>query len=159
MMRLSLTLLGDFQARLGLGSPVRLRTRKTQALLAYLALPPGQTHSRDKLTTLLWGDRPPPQARSRFRETLFVLRRTLAPMDPPGLVMTGHTIALEAGSVDVDAGSLRAAGEGGGCDSLARAAALYRGDFLEGDRYRRLLRLDALVQRRSSRRLGTKLVW
>ena len=53
MVRLSLTLLGDFQARLGPGAPLRLRTRKTQALLAYLASPPGQSHSRDKLAALL----------------------------------------------------------------------------------------------------------
>ena len=32
---------------------MRLRARKTQALLAYLASPPGQTHSRDKLAALL----------------------------------------------------------------------------------------------------------
>ncbi len=75
MTRLSLTLLGDFQARLGPGSPLRLRARKTQALLAYLALPAGQAHSRDKLAALLWGDRSPQHARSRLRETLFVLRR------------------------------------------------------------------------------------
>ncbi len=49
MMRVGLTLLGDFQARMGGGAPLRLRTRKSQALLAYLALPPGQPHSRDKL--------------------------------------------------------------------------------------------------------------
>src|SRR5262245_66579983 len=39
--RLGLTLLGDFQARLGAGPPVRLRTRRTQELLATLGLPDG----------------------------------------------------------------------------------------------------------------------
>jgi hypothetical protein len=74
MTRLCLTLLGDFQARLGPAPPLRLRTRKTEALLAYLALPIGQAHSRDKVAALLWGERSPHQARSRLRETLFVLR-------------------------------------------------------------------------------------
>ena len=59
MGRLTLTLLGDFQARLGPGPPLRLQSRKTEALLAYFALPPGQRHSRDKLAALLWGDRSP----------------------------------------------------------------------------------------------------
>jgi hypothetical protein len=35
MARLSLTLLGDFQARLGPGPPLRLKSRKTEALLAW----------------------------------------------------------------------------------------------------------------------------
>src|SRR5262245_32870728 len=100
-MRLSLRLLGDFQAELG--RPVRLRTRKTQALLAYLALPPGHSHSRDKLATLLWGDLSQSQARSRFRETLFALGRSLSEADPPCLTLVGESVALDAGSVDVDA--------------------------------------------------------
>lgn len=41
MRRLNLTLMGDFQARIGQGPPLRLRTRKAQALLAYLAMPAG----------------------------------------------------------------------------------------------------------------------
>jgi len=55
MARLSLTLLGGFQARLEPGGAVSLPTRKAQALLAYLALPLGQAHPRDKLAALLWG--------------------------------------------------------------------------------------------------------
>ena len=103
MTRLSLMLLGDFQARLGTQSPLRLRARKTQALLAYLAVPPGQPHSRDKLAVLLWGDGSQPQARNRLRETLFALRRALAPADSPCLALTGETLALNADAVDVDA--------------------------------------------------------
>ena len=57
MARLSLRLLGGFQARLDLGPPVALPTRKSQALLAYLALPLGGTHPRDTLAALLWGGR------------------------------------------------------------------------------------------------------
>jgi DNA-binding SARP family transcriptional activator len=56
MARLALTLLGGFQARLGAGPPLTLPTKKIQALLAYLALPPGREHARDKLAVLLWGD-------------------------------------------------------------------------------------------------------
>jgi hypothetical protein len=55
MARLTLTLLGGFQARLGTGPPLTLPTKKIQAFLAYLALPPGREHTRDKLAALLWG--------------------------------------------------------------------------------------------------------
>lgn len=130
MARLNLTLLGDALAHLGPGSPLRLRTRKAQALLAYLALPLGQPHSREKLADVLWGGQSPMQARSRLRETLFVLRRTLAPADPPCLTVTGETVALRADAVDADVASFERFVKAGDERSLARAADLYRGDFL-----------------------------
>jgi DNA-binding SARP family transcriptional activator len=46
-------------------------------LLAYLALRPGQTCSREGLTALLWGDTDAQQARNSFRVTLFDVRRAL----------------------------------------------------------------------------------
>jgi DNA-binding SARP family transcriptional activator len=135
-MRLTLTLLGDFQARFGAGPAVAFRTRKTQALLAYLASSPGQSHSRDKLAALLWGDRSPSHARARFRETLFVLRRALAAVEPPPLALTGENVALDADSVVVDAERFVRMARAGDVESLAQAAALYRGDFLEGFAFR-----------------------
>ncbi|HEV8309663.1 MAG TPA: AAA family ATPase, partial [Methylomirabilota bacterium] len=74
MASLQLTLLGGFQARIGSGPALPLPTRKTQALLAYLALPPGRAHPRDKLATLLWGDRPEGPARTSLRQALSALR-------------------------------------------------------------------------------------
>src|SRR5262249_10635839 len=62
MARLHLELLGGFSARLEDGQPCTLPTRKARALLAYLALPAGRFHSRDKLTALLWGETPEAQA-------------------------------------------------------------------------------------------------
>ena len=47
MTRLALTLLGGFEARLGEGPALPLPA-KAQALLAYLALHPGQAQPRDK---------------------------------------------------------------------------------------------------------------
>ena len=148
MMRLSLTLLGDFQARLGPRPPLRLRARKTQALLAYLAVPPGQPHSRDKLAVLLWGDGSQSQARSRLRETLFVLRRTLAPADPPCLALTGETLALNVDAVDVDVPAFERLARAGDADALARAVELYQGDFLAGFAFRGTLFEEWLMAER-----------
>src|SRR5262245_54182248 len=136
MARLSLRLLGDFQAQLGSGPPLRLRTRKTQALLAYLAASPGQPHSRDKLASLLWEDRPQSQAPSRLLESLFVLRRVLAPADPPCLDLRSETVGLEVEAFDVDAVAFSRFIQAGDPESLGRAAALYRGDLLEGFAFR-----------------------
>ncbi|HJS58530.1 MAG TPA: BTAD domain-containing putative transcriptional regulator [Vicinamibacteria bacterium] len=132
MRRLNLTLIGDFQARIGQGPPLRLRTRKAQALLAYLAMPAGLPHSRDKLAALLWGDRPLPQARGRFRETLFALRRALAAAEPPCLTTSGDAVALEGGAVDIDVFTFTRFAAAGDVESLTRAMDLYRGEFLEG---------------------------
>jgi len=74
MARLNLALLGGFQGRLGDGSPLRLPTRKAQALLAFLAIPSGRSHPREKLASLLWGGVREPQARRGLRQALFTLR-------------------------------------------------------------------------------------
>jgi DNA-binding SARP family transcriptional activator len=148
MMRLNLTLLGDFHARFGSGPALRLRARKTQALLAYLALPAGQLHSRDKLAALLWGDGSQHHARSRLRETLFVLRRTLSPADPLCLDVGNETVALNADSVDVDAVAFERLVETGGAGALGRAVDLYRGDLLEGLDFRGALFEDWLMAER-----------
>jgi DNA-binding SARP family transcriptional activator len=63
MGRLTLQLLGGFAIRPGSGQGLSLGTRKAQALIAYLAVPPGRAHTRDKLASLLWGDTGDEQAR------------------------------------------------------------------------------------------------
>ena len=58
MAKLRLTLLGGFEARTDSGLSLAISRKNAQMLLAYLALHPTQTHLRDKLATLLWGDAP-----------------------------------------------------------------------------------------------------
>jgi DNA-binding SARP family transcriptional activator len=58
MGRLTLALLGGFEARLDRG-PRLVMPAKAQALLAYLATRPGQPHPREKLAALLWGGTAP----------------------------------------------------------------------------------------------------
>src|SRR5262245_1574475 len=148
MARLNLRLLGDFQARLGSGPPLRLRTRKTQALLAYLASPPGQAHSREKLASLLWGDQSQPQARSRLRGSLFVLRRVLGSATPPCLALGSETVALNVDAVDVDAVAFARLIQAGDAEALGHAGELYLGDFLEGFAFRGALFEDWLMAER-----------
>src|SRR5215468_6861358 len=100
MARLDVTVLGGFLARLR-GEPLTLPTKKTQALLAYLALPVGHAHPRDKLANLLWGETPDASARNSFRQALFILRKALAPADDL-LRIEGDTVALNCVGVDID---------------------------------------------------------
>ena len=82
MARLTLTLLGGFSGRLDSGLPLILPTRKSQSLLAFLAVTPGTTHPRDKLAAWLWGEMPRRDGRARLRQAVFAIRRALADVSP-----------------------------------------------------------------------------
>jgi len=70
MGRLTMRLFGGFEAQAGAGELLAVLTRKAQALLAYLALTPGQAHPRGKLAALLWSDASPAAARNALRQAL-----------------------------------------------------------------------------------------
>src|SRR5262245_10998542 len=131
MARLSLSLLGGFQARLDLDPPLLLPA-KAQALLAYLAIRPGQTHPRDKLAALLWGATDEEHARSSLRHTLFDIRQTVRGVSPDPLVSDGKTVALRSDALDVDVLTLKRLIAEGTPAALEQVAALYQGDLLEG---------------------------
>jgi predicted ATPase/DNA-binding SARP family transcriptional activator len=130
--RVKLTLLGGFQAHVGAGAPLVLPTRKTQALLAYLALPLGQAHSRDKLATLLWGDMPDAQARGNLRHALSRIRKNLPAGVRAGLVLDGPTVALDPSVVEVDVAEFERLVADGRPPALEQIGGLYRGDLLAG---------------------------
>jgi len=131
MGRLNLVLFGGFQGRLGGAAPLTLPTRKTQALLAFLALPPGRSHPREKLASLLWGGMREPQARQGLRQSLFSLRKAVG-VEPPAFLIDGETVALNPSAVDVDVVEFERQVAEGTPAALDRAAALYRGELLEG---------------------------
>src|SRR5437867_1665599 len=131
MARLTLSFLGGFQARLDLGPPLFLPA-KAQALLAYLAIRPGQTHPRDKLAALLWGGTDNEHARSNLRHTLFDIRQAIRSVSPAPLVTEGQTVALGPGALDTDVLALERLVAEGTPAALEQAAALYQGNLLEG---------------------------
>src|SRR3989442_171800 len=126
-----LVLLGGFHARQPSGDTLSLPTKKARALLAYLALRPGQSHPRDKLATLLWGDSADPQARTSLRQALAALRRALATV-PTALVVDGRAVSLDPAHVEVDVGRFEWLVANGAPGALEEAVALYRGDLLDG---------------------------
>src|SRR5215831_8344564 len=132
MARLTLTLLGGFQARLDPGARLALPTRKAQALLAYLAVPPGPAHPRDKLANLLWGSTQESTARTSLRQTLYALRRSLRGADPQPLRVDSETVSLDPAAVSVDVGEFERRAAEGTPVALVEAATVYQGDFLEG---------------------------
>ena len=132
MASLCVTLLGGFEVRDGTGAALGPLGRKAQALLAVLALGPGTAQPRDRLIALLWSDRAEEQARGSLRHALAELRKAFAGLDPPPLIADRETVRLDPDAVEVDAVTFERLVEEHSDDALARAAALYRGDLLEG---------------------------
>lgn len=131
MRRVSLSLLGGFQARLEPGTALTFRTKKTQALLAYLVLHPGRVHRRESLAAVFWGDMPEKQARGSLRHALYELRRALAAA-PAALRIEGDTVAVNANLIDLDVATFTRLLADGRPQALEQAIALYRGDLLAG---------------------------
>jgi DNA-binding SARP family transcriptional activator len=127
----SLALLGCFEAKLRPGGFVSL-PKKTQALLAYLGLRPGQAYARDHLAALLWGETGDKQAYKSLRQAMYVLHKALPATGPPILLTRSATIALDPTAVDVDVPTFERLLAEGTPDALQQAAALYRGDLVEG---------------------------
>ena len=132
MPSLGVTFFGGFEARLGSGAAVSLPTKKAQALLAYLGVRPGQSHPRDKLAALLWGEKSDEQARGGLRHALVALRRALAGAHPSPLRIEGQTLALNPAGVEVDVATFEQRVAEGTPEALEAAAELYGGDLLLG---------------------------
>ena len=131
MAPLELALLGRFQIRVA-GREIDVPGRKERALLAFLAMPPGEPRSRDKLCGLLWGDRSDKQAHDGLKQALYRLRSSFEPVRSLPLLADRTSLVLDPAAAAVDVGEFeRLIGEGSS-ESIARATALYRGDLLEG---------------------------
>jgi TolB-like protein/DNA-binding SARP family transcriptional activator/Tfp pilus assembly protein PilF len=125
-------LLGGLDVRSDAGDTVRLPSRKARALLAYLALPLGQAHSREKLAALLWQDSGEEQARSSLRQTLSGLRKALSDAEDQVILTRGDTMSLDPARVEVDVAAFESLAELEDPKRLEEAMAFYGGEFLEG---------------------------
>jgi DNA-binding SARP family transcriptional activator len=77
-MRVKVSLLGALQVRHPAGGVIEIPSRKAQAVLAYLALRPGQPVARASVAALVWPDVPASRARHSLRQMLVALRQALA---------------------------------------------------------------------------------
>ncbi len=131
MTSLELVLLGGFQARVA-GQPVDVPGRKERALLAFLAMPPGEPRSRDRLCGLLWGDRGDKQAHDSLKQAVLRLRKSFNSVLPLPVLADRGSLTLDRAAVAVDVQEFEQLIGEGTLDAVARATALYRGDLLDG---------------------------
>src|SRR5262245_50277373 len=136
MAPLSLRLLGGFELEMD-GRRLSLPPLKPQALLAFLALRPGRSLTREALTTLLWSDTAGKQARQSLRQTVLRVRRAFATARNRGFVVEGEQVALDTATVAVDVARFERLARQKTAEALQSAAVLYGGPLLEG------LRVDA----------------
>jgi DNA-binding SARP family transcriptional activator len=134
-----LSLLGGPRLERG-GQTVPIERRKALALLAYLALT-GECQRREALAAMFWPEADSSEGRAALRRTLSVLNSAL----DGGLDAQRDIVGLLPAQVELDVNRFRRsvatahehheAGEAL-CPSclagLAEAAALYRGDFMDG---------------------------
>jgi predicted ATPase/DNA-binding SARP family transcriptional activator len=124
------------------GTPIDVDTRKAIALLAYLAVT-GQRHGRDALAALLWPENDQANARGALRRTLSALNKAFG---GTGLEVERESVGLDERAglwIDVaefrrllDSAPRRGRPTAETCarliPPLVEAAALYRGDFMDG---------------------------
>ena len=133
MTALHLELLGDFRLRAESHALVTITAKKSQAMLAYLAVKPAQLVSRDKMAGLLWSSTASEQARQSLRQTLSTLRKELAAISSSRiLVEEGDFLSLDPANVYVDVVEFESLVQNGSDDALRAATKLYSGDFLDG---------------------------
>ena len=149
MCRLHLFLLGPPEVRVG-SKPLTFPTRKSLALLIYLALE-GGPQPRERLATLLWPESSPDRSRASLRSTLNRLQSSLGQAGGQALAslvsIDNNALTLRPNpSLDLDLRSVESAytqaraersrraspKEPTTLPMLQRAVAAYRGDFLAG---------------------------
>lgn len=131
MAPLQLYFLGPLGIRSGDRELLKPPTLKSQSLLAYLALHRDRSHSRGHLVGLFWGEQPEAKARRSLSTALWHIRRCLP--DPSILLSDSNTVQFDPQSdlwLDVEAFDVQVSRHDP--VSLQSAAALYRGDFLDG---------------------------
>jgi DNA-binding SARP family transcriptional activator len=148
---MQILLLGRVEATLGDG-PLRLAGERQRALIGILAIEKGKTVTTSRLLGALWGDNPPPTARTKLHGLVSSFRHTARRQLPDGggstaaeyLLTRPHGYELSAAGAEVDievfdrlVAQARQAGEAGeagqqrmAAELLEHALGLWRGQAL-----------------------------
>lgn len=141
MIKLEVRLLGGFDVRFCEKSVQTFESQKVRGLFAYLVCHRQQALSRDRLASLLWGERPEDAARRNLRQALHNLRSAFSSVgDADEILLTTPKDLQIHPSLDcwidteefVRAAEFGIGGESPDPHQLSAAARLYTGDFLAG---------------------------
>lgn len=129
MVLLSIRLLGDVSAVDYRGNALSIGSRRTQALVVYLAMKIGGTPSRAEIGRLLFDDA---DADLQVNELVRDLRYALRFLPGNVLIADGETIRFNGEVVDVDVQRFNDLISAPSLNSTRKAADIYRGDLLAG---------------------------
>lgn len=156
---LRLRLLGEIALLRGEEPLVLPASKKTRALLAYLAAT-GKAHRRDRLCTLFWDI--PDDPRGSLRWSLSRLRPLLDEAEHTRIVADRDSVALAVDrlAVDLHAVERTLAQQAPGVDDLIAAEMLFSGDFAEGLELSNCEDFQAwlITQREAARQLHLRLL-
>ena len=127
-MGLSLKVLGDFAVFDMAGASLLLPTKKTRALLGYLAANVEKPQQREKLIGLLWGNFGEKQARHSLNQAVMAIRKLGSEAGLTLLEGDGERITLSGNAIAIDLTEFRNRLP---TDPIG-ATALYEGPFLDG---------------------------
>jgi len=99
--KVSLTTLGQVALRAD-GTPIPIANRKSQALLAYLAMTLNGRESRERVAGLLWSEYEEEKARGSLRQTIADLRRCVAVHGPTVFSADRLTVCIDLAQIHVD---------------------------------------------------------
>jgi TolB-like protein/DNA-binding SARP family transcriptional activator len=102
-------------------------SRKTRALLAYLALT-GRPHRREQLCEMFWDV--PDDPRGALRWSLSKIRPVVDELEFPRLFADRQDVELRTEKLDIDLFTAQAGAEAAAAGDLARAGSLFRGPLL-----------------------------
>lgn len=136
MIKGKINLFGGIQAFRSDQEPIKLRTRQTGLLLAFLVMHPDQEHSRGEIATRLWQDAPSDEkARHSLTMALSSLREGFGEDFDQLFTVGKKTVEARSQSIDIDArtfGQQLQTPSGNRTKTLLAALDLYRGEFLQG---------------------------
>jgi DNA-binding SARP family transcriptional activator len=98
---LRLSVFGTMSASLG-ERPLKIRSRKSRAALAYLALSESLEETRERLVGVLWSESEEEKARASLRQTLRDLRQVFADAGFAGLQTEKLSVELDKSCVQLD---------------------------------------------------------
>src|SRR5262245_29761586 len=84
------------------GQDVRVKSRKSRAVLAFLALNENRHETRERLVGLFWSESEEHKARASLRQTLRELRQTLSEVGYDGLQTEKLAIEIDPKRLEVD---------------------------------------------------------
>lgn len=126
-----LFIMGGFRLQTASGALLPLSGRKGPALLSYLALSPGRTATRDKLASLLWGDKDEAHARNSLRQLLSRLRVETGAAEMNLFTASPHAVTFSP-EIEVDVLTFHELAASASTEDMTRASDLYRGPLLDG---------------------------